>query len=149
MANHDRLWHKRAATYEELLTWAGVIRSEAVDEMAACVEVSDAERLRHYAHDLALPTALEARLCAYASGSVYDASRYFVDTLKAMCSKGAELIGASADDAQRLQNAMVELTDFHRAVADQMTRLVSDELHDIAPDDHGRATGSTSLPLGG
>lgn len=150
LANLDRLWHKRAATYEELLTWAGVVRGEAVDEMAACVGASDAQRLRQYAEDLALPTPLDARLCAYASGSVYDASRYFVDSLKAMCSKGAELIGAtSTSDAQRLQGSLLELTDFHRAVADQMTRLISDELHDVAPDDHGRATGSISLPLGG
>lgn len=143
LANTDRLWQKRAATYEELLTWAGTVRGEAhklLDDSTESLRsgtypLSDLVRdLRAY--DLEFPTALEARLAAYSSGIVYTFSRGFVATL-------TEMVHAFATGLdQNNESLLTRANNAHIDVANRMTQAISDDLHGVGVHDDGRPAGT-------
>ncbi|WP_423462208.1 hypothetical protein ACO229_16825 [Promicromonospora sp. MS192] len=140
LANADRLWHKRAETYESLLRWAGEIRATMFEADAPPPEAVATWR-EHTT--IELPNELQVRLAAYASGAVYDAARFFTRSLEALASSLLADLESGADSEPTYPAA----SDFHNAIANQMTSLISDELHGVAVPDHGRATGSINLPL--
>lgn len=140
LANAERLWQRRADAYVALLEWAGETRNAG-----GATTLDDPPAMKKLADGLRIPLNLEARLTAYASGAVYVAARYFLQGVQTSLHVNADLLVVAANQPPRLQ--LDQLTRLARSaalesdrLADKMAQLVSDDLHDVLPNDAGRPT---------
>ncbi|RIQ28597.1 hypothetical protein DY240_08955 [Jiangella rhizosphaerae] len=137
IANEDRLWHQRAETYVALLNWAAEQRARIT------AITTDAPSLREFSAKLHFPADLDARMVAYASGTVYAAARRFVDAMRADASLNADALGRMAQNVEPepILASVHESAARSDACANRMAQLISDDLHGRLPDDDGRAQG--------
>lgn len=142
-ANDDRLWHKRAATYVDLLKWAGDQRTH-INSLG-----TDITALNDYADKVKLPHDLHAGLTAFASGAVFSAAMKFVGALSADAGANAYILDKRArlerqgqpqsEEQRRFDDAMVTSAGIELdSRADHMAQVISDDLHDQLAKDHGQ-----------
>lgn len=142
LANADRLWQRRAETYVTLLRWAGEARRAGGRDV-----VDNPVAMRDQADELRMPLDLEAQMTAYASGAVYSAAKLFLHGVQDSLHANANLLIAATPQASEpqlqheLQRAEQAALESDR-LANAMAQLVSDDLHDILPEDSGRTTHS-------
>lgn len=136
LANADRLWQRRSDTYIALLEWAAETRALGGEEL-----MNEPFALRRLAEEAHMPPHLHARMTAYASGHVYAAAMQFLQGVKDALRANAELLLLATDE--KVDEALVADQALNAeqsaarsdSIADKMAQLVSDDLHDVLPDD--------------
>jgi hypothetical protein len=99
------------------------------------------EELEAFAERLEFPLKLHAEMTAYASGTVYDAAEEF----RVAMIFDARITAQVMRQASTGHTVFVPLQNSARCLdaANRMARLVSDDLHGLLVDDHGRPPTAT------
>lgn len=137
MATDARIWAKRSETYEKLLSWAGQIRGEAVEVAMRALEAKDPALLADFRNTLAFPQAIQVGLAAYSSAAVNKAANTFLESLDGLAEAAEKAVETPGQDAALKVHLM---TLQHETLADHMSQVVSDDLHDVIAPDYGRAS---------
>lgn len=146
LATDERLWHRRAETYEALLRWAGTTRAIGTSE----AELEDRALMRRTADELKMPVELHSKMTAHASGMVFASAKHFLEGVRNFLYLTADWLDAAPSltpsQQESFEEACTAAAAYSDRLADRMAQLVSDDLHGVLPNDSGRVPLPTSEP---